>query len=318
MSLSCLANVKRTNDSTRPDVPPHVVFGSYCGDRSGSMENQAKASAEGVYGWVVELSKSIVNNNQTGFLSVTFFDDRIEKRLDNVDAKEIKISMNDAQEWSQPRSMTRLYDTAIGCVNNLRERIAEYKKNHPNLNVHGVFQCFSDGMDNKSISTREDLNAAIQEAREEGITCVYLGIGQNAEQVGESYGFSRDQSLTVDVGEESSQFAFRSANLSALRSATTGTNEAFPRCVRQSSAPSTFNNVSPPSSPSTLPSSPLVPPNLRQIAMGHAYHRTNNLRQPAYNLRQPAYNFRQSTLNPRATPFVPNGAAAVAMGVSRT
>jgi hypothetical protein len=273
--------VKRTNDGARPDTPPHVVFGSYCGDRSGSMANQSTASAEGVYDWVVELSKSIVNNKQKGFLSVTFFDDRIEKRMDYVDAKEVEISMADARDWSSPRSMTRLYDTAIGCVNNLMKRIKEYKKNHPHLKVHGVFQMFSDGMDNKSISTKEDLNTAIQKARKEGITCVYLGIGQNAEQVGESYGFSRDQSLTVDVGEESSQFAFRSANLSVLRSTTTGTNEAFPRNVRQSSAPSSFNNVSPP----PLPSSPLVPRNLRQIAMGHAY------------------NFRQSTLNPNANPF---------------
>ena len=312
MSLSCLANVKRTDDNTRPDVPPHVVFGSYVGDRSGSMESQKNASANGVYDWVVELSKGIVNNGQKGYLSVTFFDDVIEKRMDNVDASQVEISMAQAREWSEPRSMTKLYDTAIMCINTLRKRIKSYKKEHPHLKVHGVFQCFSDGMDNSSVASRKHLNDAITKAREEGIMCVYLGIGQDAELVGQSYGFDRDQSLTVDVGEQSGGFAFRSANLNALRSVTQGTTPAFTQCMRQTSAPSTFHNISPPSSPVTLPSSPLVPPNLRQSALPPPRVR----RQLAYNLRQPAYNFRQSTLNPTATPFVPNSAAAAAIAAA--
>ena len=177
-TLSCLTNVKRV-DGKRPSPPPHVVFATYVGDRSGSMKNQEKASADGVYEWVKNMSSGINNNNQEGYLSVTFFDSDYTKRIENESSKTVEISMSDAREWSKPRGMTKLYDTAIMEVNLLRRRIKLYKILNPQSTVHGIFQLFSDGDDNKSIATVKFMNAAIQGARDEGITCYYLGIGQN-------------------------------------------------------------------------------------------------------------------------------------------
>ena len=238
--LSSIANIKRKTNQQRPDVPPHVVFASYIGDRSGSMRNQQKASANGCYEWVKSMSEGIINNGQEGYLTVTFFDDAIEKRIDNIRAKEIVISYKECDYWSRPRGMTKLYDTAIMEINELRSRIKEHKKNNPELKVHGIFQLFSDGTDNKSIATEKQLNYAIQEARDDGITCYYLGIGQDAIKIGKRYGFSEEESLSVDIGNTTSELAFRGCSLSAIRSASTGISSTFKRSLRMSSAPSQY------------------------------------------------------------------------------
>jgi hypothetical protein len=267
--LSCLANVKRNESSIRPEVPPDVVFAAYVGDCSGSMTNQEDASANGVYEWVKEMCSGVNNNNQEGYISVTFFDKNVYKRMENVNMKDVELSMEDAREWSRPRGSTKLYDTAIMDINKLRKRIKSYNKSHPTKKVSGVFQLFSDGYDNASTFSDVDLKRAIEDAKKEGIVCIYLGIGQDALAIGQSYGFNVDQSLSVDIGEETSVMAFRGCSMNAMRSATTGTPQTIPQCLRQSSAPSQFHQqVSPFNSPSLRQSAVPPPPmiNLRQAA----------------------------------------------------
>ena len=279
MSLSCLANVKRT-EGVRPSVPPHVVYASYVGDRSGSMESQMKASAEGVYEWVKEMCSGVINNNQEGYISVTFFDDREEVRMDNILMNDVEISMSDARDWSCPRSTTKLYDTAISSINKLRRRIKEHKERCPNLNIKGVFQLFSDGLDNQSIASEDMLQAAIESAKKEGISCIYLGIGQNAVEMGQRYGFDPETSLSADIGELTSQIAFRGCSLNALRCASTGISEAIPEMLRHRSAPTQCpvgysQNLSPPTI-SQMSRSPM-------IMLNHPALAAANLRQPAVN-----------------------------------
>ena len=120
----------------------------------------------------------------------------------------------------------------------LGKDIESYKKSNPTKKVVGVFQLFSDGADNRSSASDEQLNLAIQEAREEGITCYYLGIGQNAIKIGKSYGFSGEESLSVDTGDKTSELAFRGCSLNAMRSASTGESYTFERNLRRNSAPS--------------------------------------------------------------------------------
>ena len=282
--LSCLANVKRNEDGVRPEVPPDVVFASYVGDCSGSMVSQEKASADGVYEWVKEMCSGVINNDQEGFISVTFFDSNVFKRMDNVKMKDVMISMADAREWSKPRGSTKLYDTAIMDINKLRKRIKAYKKNHPTKKVSGVFQLFSDGYDNASVFSNADLKRAIEDAKKEGIVCIYLGIGQDALAVGQSYGFNIDQSLSVDVGEQTSTMAFRGCSLNAVRSATSGTPQTIPQCLRQTSAPSQFTQFdSPPNSPP-----PFSPINSTNNAAHAAIFAARYPIPPPIMLRQPA------------------------------
>ena len=282
--LSCLANVKRGENGIRPEVPPDVVFASYVGDCSGSMVSQKEASAEGVYEWVKEMCSGVINNEQEGFISVTFFDTNVFKRMENVNMKDVRISMANAREWSMPRGSTKLYDTAIMDINKLRKRIKAYKKSHPGKKVSGVFQLFSDGYDNASTFTNDDLKRAIEDAKKEGIVCIYLGIGQDALAIGQSYGFNVDQSLSVDVGEHTSGVAFRGCSLNAVRSATSGTPQIIPQCLRQTSAPSQFAQyTTPPNSPP-----PLSPSNSTTNAAHAAIFAARYPIPPPIMLRQPA------------------------------
>ena len=214
--LSSIGNVKRGADGTRPPVPPHVVYASYTGDRSGSMGTQMDASATGVYEWVKEISSGCINNGQEGYVNVVFFDSISDVRMDYLNVEDVEISMKQARNWSRPRGSTKLYDTAIMEINKLRRKINEHKEKHPQLKVKGIFQLFSDGYDNSSMHTKEFLNEAIKAARKDGITCYYLGIGQDAIEIGKQYGFSQDESLTVDVGDSTAGVAFRSCSLNAL------------------------------------------------------------------------------------------------------
>ena len=248
MVLSCIANVKRGEDKKRPVVPPHVVYASYCGDRSGSMCQQMEASAKGLYDWVKDISSGIIQNNQEGYMNVVHFDDSVQVNMDYVPMKDVRLSMENARKWSEPRGSTRLYDTAIQEINKLRNKIKEIKKSKPDLNVHGIFQLFSDGYDNMSVASVEHMKNAIQKAREEGISCYYLGIGQDAVEIGQDYGFSANESLTVDIGNKTSGFAFRSCSANMLRAASTGTTPSFSQAMRQNSAPSQQYDT-----PSTVP-----------------------------------------------------------------
>jgi hypothetical protein len=262
--LSSIANIKRGEDGSRPQVPPHVVYASYTGDRSGSMSSQKKASADGVYEWVKDITSGCINNGQEGYVNVVFFDTEHEVRMDYVDVNDVEISIGQAREWSKPRGSTKLYDTAIREINKLRKKVNEHKNNHPELIVKGIFQLFSDGYDNCSKHSKDFLNEAIKAARKEGITCYYLGIGQDAIEMGQQYGFSQDESLTVDVGDLTAGVAFRSCSLNALRSATTGESTPFTQLMRESSAPSqmiTNQLTYEPSTTSTL----LAPPPIASL-----------------------------------------------------
>ena len=186
--LSSIANVKRDSDGARPSVPPHVVYACYVGDRSGSMESQQKASAEGVYEWVKDISSGCINNGQEGYMNVVFFDNMSQSRMNYLNVQNVEISMTQARDWSCPRGTTKLYDTAIHEINKLRRKVKIHKENNPHITVKGIFQLFSDGYDNCSMYSKEFLNEAIKAARSEGITCYYLGIGQDAIEIGKQYG----------------------------------------------------------------------------------------------------------------------------------
>ena len=104
--ISCISSVKRNSDGSRPEPLPQAVFASFCGDCSGSMESIKKASANGCYEWVKELTSSSINNKQDGNISVTFFDTEMYKRMENVQFKDVVLSQKEVNDWAKPRGMT--------------------------------------------------------------------------------------------------------------------------------------------------------------------------------------------------------------------
>jgi len=254
--LSCLANVKRSEEKLRPTVPPQAVFASYCGDCSGSMENMKKASATGCYEWVKDITSDCINNGQEGNISVTFFDTNTYKRMENVEFKDVLLSQREADNWAKPRGMTKLYDTATMTVKILHKQVVKYKEEHTKNgivpNVMGLFALNTDGDDNRSvICNRSILKKAIEDAKKDGVVCFFLAANMNAEVVGESFGFNAEQSLSMDANECNADFAFRSCTVEMRRATSSGSTRAIPESLRQASCPSQF----------TTPSQSMLDPN---------------------------------------------------------
>ena len=286
--LSSLTNVKRNNDGSRPSVPPHVVYASYCGDCSGSMQIMKNASATGCYEWVKDITSDCINNNQKGNISVTFFDTETYKRMENVSFKDVTITQEEANEWAKPRGMTKLYDTATMAVKRLHKQVIDYRnKNTKNgivPNVLGLFALNTDGQDNKStICNQIILKKAIEDANNDGIVCFFLAANMNAELVGESFGFNAGQSLTMDANEKTADGAFRSCTSEMRRVTSSGVTRNIPQSLRQSSCPSQFTNtfMNSPSSPTYPPTTPENSPTLPRVPK-------LNLRAHRMNLRTPA------------------------------
>ena len=50
-------------------------------------------------------------------------EESIKKRNEIEYWKNVNISLNDARDWTRPRGMTKLYDTAVADINRLRSKV---------------------------------------------------------------------------------------------------------------------------------------------------------------------------------------------------
>ena len=233
---------KSNNKSTRKrkeTVSPYV-FAAFTGDRSGSMRGIHNESGIGLFEWATDLIESANEKNQQGRMFITCFDNVSERRLDNVDLKNVKITQRDCMNWMQPRGSTRLYDTAIEDLDNIIQKAKEFKKNLPravkmlNPEVSIVWACCTDGYDNCSVNGANDLKNKVLWAREQGVKCFFLAANQDAVTTGQNYGFSADTSMTYTADAQHSAMAFRSVSTN-MKQASCGKSGTFTQCQRQSS-----------------------------------------------------------------------------------
>jgi len=320
--LSCIDAVKRRRGNTARPAVPSIAFVRSCRDRSGSMSSYGRAPGDSLHSSIEDHKKNSKDNNVKVYYSLTTFDTTAETHYDNEDIHAVQMTLEEAHETVAPRSMTRLYATAIEELAKLRRSVKEFAAANPDKQVVGVFELHTDGQDNESDPfTSRDLNAAVKSARDEGITCIFAGANQDAVTVGVQYGFDRDLSLTTDSTPQNASAGLRMASAAVMR-AVSGAAPQFTQAMRQCSAPvHSFNDSSPtpPYSPSMSAAGAALlalgnpPPtnggasksqpalNLRQPAMPH----------PAVNLRQPAVNLRQPAIPPY--PHIPP-AALLALG----
>lgn len=273
-TLSCIARVKRTNDYDykRPPNFPLFVFASFTGDRSGSMSSMidgtTNAPASGLYDFVTEQCKNSIIVGQECYISVTTFDDKMERVVNNVKSTKLNISYRDCVKWMTPRNSTKLYDTSIKCLNDLKKNSKIFEKSLSNeskrLNpkIVKIWALLTDGHDNASFAKSSDLHRTVTEARNEGVTCYFLAANQDACSVGENYGFSIDNSLTFDSTPEFAPRAMRAVTENVLRTTSLGVSTPFTQIQRQRSCG--VNNIT------TIPtmmhavSTPLPPTSFNQ------------------------------------------------------
>ena len=274
MTLSSIAHVKRNqnndDDLSRPPAPPIASFIASTWDRSGSMASTSGSSGPALYSWVKDACDQARNLGQECFLSATTFDDEAERRFENVSYKDIVISAAEAKEWTQPRGLTKLYDTAVADIQRLRQAAEKYRRELPyaiqclDPKIVIAWSLMTDGLDNASEVANETILAAtVREARDAGCHCYFLAANCDGVQRGLQYGFDAHNSLTFEADRQCSDSAFRGIS-NCLRVATSGSQQtAIPNCVRQCSAPAQIQQQSVPSS-SQAWSSAGGPPTLRQ------------------------------------------------------
>ena len=103
----------------------------------------------------------------------------------------------------------------------------------------GVFALFTDGFDNKSESSLNEMNEAVQVARKNGVQCFFLGANQDAVETGGRYGFVPEQCLSTGSDPVTSASAFRAMGSACLRSVSDPSLSApgFTPLEREYSAP---------------------------------------------------------------------------------
>ena len=276
MALQCYAAVKRTTDNgfRRPSPIPPIVIAGFCGDRSGSMHSMNGAPASGLYDWVVSQSITAVNNGQTGRIFVTTFDGKIYKNMKGVHADKVEISAKDCREWMDPNGCTKLYDTAVQMIGDLRKAASlqdfapEVRALNPRVVV--LFALLTDGLDNTSHACNaKTLNAEIRLARKDGWICDFLAANQDAVATGAQYGFEQDHSLTFGAGFQGASSAMESLRVNSSRAASSGHGYGYTALQRACSAPADNHQHQPTQRP--LPGSGYGgatkgqgPPSLRQ------------------------------------------------------
>lgn len=147
-------------------------------DRSGSMGSIRK-DAEGGFNSFIEDQKKVGEAN----LTIVEFDDRIEFLHEQVNIQDVEPYV------LRPRGMTALLD-AIGSVISESEKYTTDKGKT-------IVVVITDGGENSSKEwKRQAVFKMIEERKEAGWEFMFLAGGQDAIQVGASYGFDSDSTVS--------------------------------------------------------------------------------------------------------------------------
>tara|TARA_Y100000591_G_scaffold271775_1_gene247042 strand:+ start:107 stop:1027 length:921 start_codon:yes stop_codon:yes gene_type:complete len=291
--------IKKQNKKMSGNQIPNIIIAGFTGDRSGSMISMGHAPTEGLHSWIVDQKKSIEENSQIGKMFVSTFDSNHEIHIDGENISDVNVTIEQCREWMEPRSMTKLYDSAIADLNKLIQAKIDYERNMPRSlrildpKIVIVWACMTDGADNESEATIEDFKNKVKEARDlHDAKCFFLGANQDAVMTGAQFGFSQDCSLTFGASGPAAANALRSVT-QVMRNVSEGSqNIGFTQMMRQSSAPASFGERdtfdtamhTPIQCPQTnSPYIPLPPRIQRQHAS------PLNLRQSGVSLRQPNF-----------------------------
>ena len=268
---------------------PNIVIAGFTGDRSGSMCSMGNAPSKGLYSWITDQKKSVEENSQTGKMFVSTFDSKHEIRIDGENISDVNVTQEQCRNWMEPRSMTKLYDSAIADLTRLMRAKEEFEANMAPMlreidpNIVMVWACLTDGFDNSSMSTVAMFRQKVEEAKAAGVKCFFLAANQDAISTGQQYGFDASCSMTIGADRQTSANAMRCLS-QVTQQVSQGVDDfqGFTSMMRQRSAPpppTSFStqatNIAAPIP--TLQAFPVMPPQIqRQIAS------------PIVNLRQGA------------------------------
>lgn len=179
-------------------------------DESGSMSGKEEAVVSGVNEFLGRFKESEGKVRATvGWFDSAGFGVNEPRTRFKIKTKNVKkVDPLDASDY-RPRGMTPLNDAIIDTIN-LADK--EQKKGE------GVFiVILTDGIENASETSAEDVAKAIKKREKDGWAFLYLGANQNADKVAANIGLAKKgQALTFNASKLGTSNALRSAHGHAM------------------------------------------------------------------------------------------------------
>ena len=233
---------------------PIASFVVGCADRSGSMMSYGKSGVAAQFYEQLRMLWETANDNLVPtYFTLATFDSQFELfldnyRLDGVEEKDLP-TIDDFQVAMTPRACTRLYDSALECLEMLETRGNNYRKALPNSlkcldpPIALNFVLLTDGHDNASNPESLDkMNEKMKQlSKNPMFNKIFLGANINAATVGASMGFEKATTIQMGTDFESASVCMRAVSNSLAR-ATTGDDT-------QVQLPSDYQVQSPPQMP---------------------------------------------------------------------
>ena len=256
-----MASITRRQTLRSSGLQPAIILKNICIDRSGSMSSFNGKQYEMTEKILLDTWKQTRETNVPTKITLKAFDNTVNIMLCDVDPRtQDTPSLQIIREALSPRGMTRLNDTILESLDELKrgkeEYLASLSNEARNLNpkIVQLLVVVTDGMDNESDSSKDDVKEKVLEFRDEGGEALLMAANMDAQIIGAEYGFNDDQCLTVHNSDQTAiESGFRSLSL-AIRTASAGTpSPGFSQLQREESLNITPSMVVPIPSLTTLP-----------------------------------------------------------------
>ena len=216
-----------------PPKSSHIVLVI---DRSGSMKNLALAGwAEGFVQVIAEQKQLAQAENRTIYVTLCTFDDTATTYLDRVNVENVP-NYNQAELFAMfsPRNTTRLVDTMYEQIENAAAHHRQANQRFGADNVNCTVMCWTDGKDNASLRTVNQLNILITNFRKNpNVVILFIAANQDAITAGQAMGISAANCLTCSNTPAQAPAVFRAVTQACARG-TSGGVAAFTQLERES------------------------------------------------------------------------------------
>ena len=252
------------NTRSKKSASHSTIFHTVVFDRSGSMASLQGSHIQQLRNYLIEQKKAAESGNKIK-ITVIIFDDVKATWIDNIDVLDMKIpTEEEVYLRASPRGMTRMIDTVIEAVTKQKHDIEKYRESLPLMvreldpSIQRWLYIISDGYDNKSKHTSNEMKEIMEAERETGLGTIFLAANQgDAQDLADHLGLNRDTALTFGADRTTSSLAMGYANDMARQISSEGhpPPRGFSAMQRSSSLPDPeplSGELLPPPSPLSL------------------------------------------------------------------
>ncbi len=243
-----------------------TIVGTILIDRSGSMSSILSTLITSLHSFIDETKQTAEDAEQCYFRIATFSTTRNvvypPTPINNSYFGELKAVDNDTIQFNT-YGCTRLIDSAIEEIDILSNKLNELE----NKNILSWFVLLTDGEDNMSESNNDLLKTKVNEIKEKGVHCIFMGANIDAIKTGEQYGFNSEQTLQVDMDVHEDQTnaplytGFRAISQNMTQTLNNDEQDmSFSTIQRSSSAPSHFTNTTQTNRQSPIDNNTIIQP----------------------------------------------------------